>query len=137
MAVRTYPTRAYLIDTTVYSHARRGSQWAADLLEESEHLGISTISIGELVAGFKVGSKIEKNRKILYEFLDEPRVQIYPVSERTAEFYGEIYKNLRKQGAPIPTNDMWIAATAQEHGLVLASHDRHFEAIPGLICRIG
>lgn len=137
MAVRAYPTRAYLIDTTVYSHARRGSQWAADLLEEADHLGISTVSLGELLAGFKVGSKTEKNRKILYEFLDGPRVQIYPVSERTAEFYGEIYMNLRKQGTPIPTNDMWIAATAQEHGLVLASHDRHFEAVSGLICRIG
>lgn len=137
MAVGAYLTRAYLIDTTVYSHARRGGQWAADLLEESDHLGISTVSLGELLAGFKVGSKTENNRKILYEFLDEPRVQIYPISERTAEFYGEIYMNLRKQGTPIPTNDMWIAATAQENGLVLASHDRHFENIPGLICQIG
>ena len=37
----------------------------------------------------------------------------------------------------ITIRGMWIAATTQENGLVLASHDRHFETIPGLICRIG
>ena len=128
--------RAFLIDTNLYSHAMRGSQWAIDILAESDHIGISTVSLGELLAGFKVGGKADENRKILYEFLDHPRVKVYPVGERTAEFYGEIYKNLRMQGTPIPTNDIWIAATAQENGFVLASHDRHFEAIPGLICRI-
>ena len=137
MAVGVYPNKSYLIDTTVYSHAMRGEHWAADILEEAAHLGISVVSIGELLAGFKTGRKAEENRKILDEFLDHPRVQIYLVRERTAEFYGEIYMNLRKQGTPIPTNDMWIAATAQEHGFTLASHDRHFEDIPGLICRIG
>jgi len=63
-------------------------------------------------------------------------VKIYPVGERTAEFYGEIDKNLRTQGTPVPTNDIWIAAAAQENGFVLASHDRHFEAIQGLLWQI-
>lgn len=137
MAVGAYLTRAYLIDTTVYSHARRGGQWAVDILAESDLIGISTITLGELLAGFIVGGKADENKKILYEFLDHPRVSVYPIGERTAEFYSNIYMNLRRQGTPVPTNDMWIAATAQENGLVLASHDRHFENIPGLICRIG
>lgn len=129
--------RQHLIDTNVYSHAMRGRQWAVDVLAKSDLIGISTVSIGELLAGFKTGSKTEENVKVLYEFLDHPRVKVYPIGERTAEFYGEIYKNLRCQGTPVPTNDMWIAATAQENGLVLVSHDRNFENILGLICRIG
>ena len=128
--------RQHLIDTNVYSHAMRGRQWAVDILAESDHIGISTVSLGELLAGFKVGGKADENKRILYEFLDHPRVKVYPVGERTAEFYSSIYQDLRSQGTPLPTNDIWIAATAQENGLVLVSHDRHFENIPGLICRI-
>lgn len=43
-----------------------------------------------------------------------------------------IKSRLRKKGRPIPENDIWIAATAQEHALVLVTRDPHFQEIEDL-----
>ncbi len=53
-----------------------------------------------------------------------------PVSHR----YAEVHRALRRAGRPIPTNDLWIAAIAVEHGLVLYTRDAHFAHVPGLAC---
>ena len=55
-----------------------------------------------------------------------------PVTDRTAELYAKVYQALRKEGRPIPQNDMWIAASALEHGADLATYDEHFNLIPML-----
>ena len=55
--------------------------------------------------------------------------------EVTAEFYSAILDQLKKQGTPIPTNDIWIAATALQQGLPVYTFDQHFEYISGLILR--
>ena len=34
---------------------------------------------------------------------------------------------------PIPTNDLWVAATALEHGYGLFTYDSHFQFINGLL----
>ena len=84
--------------------------------------------------GCKVGGNREKeNREELEEFLDAPRVVVYTIDENTAEFYAEILTDLRKKGTPIPTNDIWIASVAFQHGLKLFSKDEHFRNISGLI----
>jgi predicted nucleic acid-binding protein len=51
-----------------------------------------------------------------------------PVSHR----YASLHRALRARGMPIPTNDLWIASLALEHGLVLYTRDRRFADIPGL-----
>lgn len=45
----------------------------------------------------------------------------------------EIYWNLKKKGKPIPSNDIWVAASAMKHGLSLFTFDEHFNNINGLI----
>jgi tRNA(fMet)-specific endonuclease VapC len=124
--------KGLLIDTNIYTHALKGDSQVVSLLRSASRLGISSISLGELLSGFKAGTRETENRKELMEFLDSPRVQVYLVDEDTAEFYAEILDRLRKQGQPIPTNDIWIAAIAFQHGLRLFSKDRHFEVVPGL-----
>lgn len=89
--------------------------------------------IGELLAGFAVGSREEKNRGQLRQFLASVRVAIGAVDEDTAVYYAKVYRTLRTKGRPIPTNDMWIAATALQHGCALFSYDGHFQAIEGLV----
>jgi predicted nucleic acid-binding protein len=37
---------------------------------------------------------------------------------------------LRRQGTPIPTNDLWIASLVLQHDLVLCARDRHFDHLP-------
>jgi len=124
--------RQLLIDTNIYSYALKGDDEVVNVLRKSEQIGISVISIGELLSGFKGGGREKKNREELEIFLDSPRVVVYPVDEDTSEFYAEIINNLREIGKPVPTNDVWIAAIAFQNGLKLFTKDIHFETIPGL-----
>ena len=89
--------------------------------------------MGELLSGFKGGTKESINRRELEQFLDSPRVNLLTLDEETAEFYARIYWNVKKKGKPIPTNDLWVAASAMRHGLALFTYDEHFADIAGLI----
>lgn len=121
-----------LVDTNIYSLAMRGEQGTVESLRRIDHLFISTVSLGELFAGFRAGAREAENRRELAVFLDSPRVSALAIDEETAEFYAETLVRLRSQGTPIPTNDIWIAATAFQHGLKLLTRDRHFQQVPGL-----
>ena len=124
--------RRLLIDTNIYSYALKGDDEVVEVLKKAEQIGISVISIGELLSGFKGGGKEQKNREELEIFLDSPRVVVYSLDEYTSEFYAEILNNLREIGKPVPTNDIWIAAVAFQNGLKLFTKDNHFKAIAGL-----
>jgi len=122
-----------LIDTNIYTHALKGDPETVTVLQQTREIAICSVSIGELLSGFKAGSREKKNRAELAEFLDSPRVRLYGIDEDTAEFYATILNELRKKGEPIPTNDIWIASVAFQHGFPLFTKDRHFEHISGLI----
>ncbi len=122
-----------LIDTNIYSYALRGNKEVVKVLQTANLIGITSISIGELLSGFKGGAKEQQNIEELKEFLDSPRVRLYGIDEETAEFYAEILSGLRTRGTPIPTNDIWIAACAFQHGLKLFTKDKHFDKIMGLV----
>ena len=122
-----------LIYTNIYSHAMRGNNEVISFLQQVTEIGISSVSIGELLSGFKAGNKEQINRQELNIFLDSPRVTLYYVDEITAEFYSATLNQLKKQGTPIPTNDIWIAATALQQGLPVYTFDQHFEHIAGLL----
>jgi predicted nucleic acid-binding protein len=125
--------RPILIDTNIYVAFKKGESSAVDIIQYSEILGISPIVLGELTAGFEYGNKTKKNREELHQFLQSSRINIFPITADTANFYSQIYYSLRNKGTPIPTNDMWIAAQALEHGCILCSHDKHFKFVEGLI----
>jgi tRNA(fMet)-specific endonuclease VapC len=57
-----------------------------------------------------------------------------PVTAQTADSYALVYASLRRKGTPIPTNDLWIAASTLEHGAALLTRDVHFSEIDGLRC---
>ena len=122
-----------LIDTNIYSHAMRGDPDVTDQLAKMDEIGICVISIGELYSGFKAGSRELENHSELEFFLDSPRVVLYPVDITTADYYAEILSSLKKAGTPIPTNDIWIAAAAFQHGLKLFTKDVHFSFVKGLV----
>ena len=122
-----------LIDTNIYTHALKGDPETVNVLRRTKQIAIRSISIGELLSGFKAGTREKKNREELAEFLDTPCVRLHGIDEDTAEFYATILAGLRKKGKPIPTNDIWIASVAFQHGFPLFTKDRHFEHIPGLI----
>ena len=122
-----------LIDTNIYAAFKRNESVAVEVLRRVEYIGINTIVLGEILGGFRGGNKETENKKELNQFLDSQRVYILKIDEETAEFYAKIYWDLKKKGHPIPTNDMWVAASAMKHGLLLFSYDEHFNNINGLM----
>ena len=122
-----------LIDTNIYTGMMKGDREVKSQLQRAAEIGICSVSIGELLSGFKGGNREQQNREELGQFLDSPRVCIHVVDENTAEFYAEILNSLRKAGKPVPTNDIWIAAVALQHGWKVFTKDSHFKQIKGLM----
>jgi len=122
-----------LIDTNVYSAFKTNSPDAVERFRQAERLFICATVHGELLAGFKCGSRGDKNTAELEESLDRPRVDYLTTDAATAEYYAEVFRALRGRGTPIPTNDMWIAASAMQHGLAVYTRDAHFRNVEGLI----
>ncbi len=125
--------RRIIIDTNVYVAFKRDMQDVMEVLRKVDYIGMNTVVLGELYGGFKGGTKEDLNKRELEQFLDKPRVDVIPVDEITAEFYAHVYWGLKGKGSPIPTNDMWLAASALQHGLALFSMDAHFEKVDGLM----
>jgi tRNA(fMet)-specific endonuclease VapC len=115
-----------------YVGLKRGHDAVAQLVRSSSELAVSMIVVGELLFGFRNGTKYDRNAAELDEFLDQARARVLPVTRTTADRFGRIAASLRKTGKPIPSNDIWIAAHTFESGGELITFDRHFEAVPGL-----
>lgn len=125
--------REILLDTNAYSAFKRNAQDAVEIIRHVPLIGINSIVCGELLSGFSVGSREETNRQELTLFVSSRRVRLFSVDDVTAHHYAVIYRKLRQKGQPIPSNDMWIAATALQHNLAVFTYDGHFQAIDGLI----
>ena len=119
----------YCLDTSAYSHFKRGNPQLVDLIDRAAWIGVPAIVIGELETGFLLGGQRERNRADLGEFLRHPVVEELPVTGEVGEIYAEIVASLRQQGTPLPSNDIWIAATAARWGAPVLTCDAHFSAI--------
>lgn len=119
----------YCLDTSAYSHFKRGEERVVGLLEAADWIGVPSIVLGELWMGFLAGGRVERNVAELREFLANPVVNELVVDGDVGRVYAEIAIALRRAGTPIPTNDIWIAATAANAGAIVLTHDVHFEQI--------
>ncbi len=122
-----------IIDTNFYVAFKKRDDAAIVTLKKADYIAVNTVILGELLAGFRCGTREEQNREELDLFFDSPRVELLSVDEGTAEFYAQIFADLKQKGRPIPTNDLWLAASAMQHGLALATYDDHFNSISGLL----
>lgn len=122
-----------LVDTSAYSAHLRDHPEVKQRIRQASEVCLSVVSIGELRAGFAGGSRRKKNEELLRRFLASPRSRVLGVDEETADRYAAIHEYLRRQGTPIPTNDVWIAATAFQQGLRVLTLDEHFLRAPQII----
>jgi tRNA(fMet)-specific endonuclease VapC len=122
-----------LLDTSAYSAMRRGDERLRAPVQEAIEVFLTPVVIGELLSGFVGGSLAPENRSLLREFVEASRVAVLPIDEDTAERYAAIRTYLRQQGKPIPVNDLWIAASAAQHGLRLLTLDDHFNRVPQVL----
>ena len=122
-----------LLDTSGYSAFMRDHSEVVAALQEADEVCFNPVIFGELLAGFIKGKKGKKNDNELKTFFQSPRVKILDVNAETAERYAVILNSLWKAGTPIPTNDIWIAATAMQHGLRLLTTDAHYQKVSQII----
>lgn len=122
-----------LLDTNAYSEFKRGHEAVAGLVRGASRVLLSAVVLGELLYGFRRGSRYERNRDELRRFLANPYVELIPVGEATADRFARVAEALREKGRPIPTNDIWIAAHALETGAELVSFDQHFVEVDGVV----
>ena len=119
-----------LVDTNRYTDFARGAGEAVDRMQRATHVYLPFVVVAELRAGFLCGSRSERNEANLTRFLTAPRVDVLYADDETTHHYARLFRQLRLQGTPVPTNDLWTAALAVQHGLHLFDGDRHFDHLP-------
>ena len=118
------------LDTNRYTDLCRNDGETRRIVQLADAVFIPLVVIAELRAGFSLGRHGHENEHTLQRFLAKPGVSpLYP-GDATTQVYADLYRQLRIQGTPLPTNDLWIAALAVEHSLTLHSRDRHFAYLP-------
>jgi tRNA(fMet)-specific endonuclease VapC len=125
-----------ILDTNAYVGFKLGYSEIVEFLVRADLILVSPIVLGELMFGFRNGSWFDKNMNELNQFLSHPAVETISLSEITADRYSRIAAQLKKQGTPIPSNDIWIAAQTMETGAELVTMDHHFKNIHGLVYRL-
>lgn len=110
----------------------RGEPRVVELVDRAGWIGMPAIVLGELESGFLAGRHAERNEEELERFLRHPVVEQLAVDGDVARIYAELVLSLRRKGTPLPTNDIWIAATAVRAGATLLAYDAHFAAIERL-----
>ena len=118
------------LDTNRYSDLGLGNADVLELVESADKVWLPFVVVAELRAGFSLGTKAVRNEAVLRRFLLQPKVDVLYPDDQTTHHYANVYLQLRRQGKPIPTNDMWIAALVLQHSLTLCARDRHFDALP-------
>ena len=118
------------LDTNRYSDLCRGLDSVVEVVERADSVLLPFVVVADLRAGFAVGRRGAENERVLRRFLAKPGVGVLFPDEQTTYHNAAAYRQLRQQGTPIPTNDLWIAALALQHGLVLCARDRHFGHLP-------
>lgn len=117
------------LDTSAYSHFKRGHEGVIELLEVASWIGVPAVVLGELHAGFARGAQRAANERELGAFMANPVVHALDVDAQAARIYGDIVTALRAAGTPIPTNDIWIAAVSAREGAAVVTFDAHFRAV--------
>jgi predicted nucleic acid-binding protein len=111
----------------------RGQRSLQDRLESADEVLLPVTVLGELYAGFRHGHQEQENLSLLAAFRAQPGVVVLDTTDNVSQRYATVVSLLKRQGTPIPTNDIWIAAAALENGGRLVAYDSHFENVPGLI----
>jgi len=121
------------LDTNRYVALCKGVAETAELVATAEAVFLPFVVLAELRAGFALGRRGAENERVLRRFLLKPDVEVLYADEQTTHHYASLFRQLRRQGTPIPTSDIWVAALALQHGLALHDRDKHFDQLPQLV----
>ena len=118
-----------LLDTNIIIRYIKDEDNLDDIFEE-KNLFYSSVTLGELLFGAECSKRKEENARVYSNFCSE-LVEIKSDSI-VASFYAKIKAQLKKDGHPIPENDIWISACAMAYNLTVVTGDKHFSFIKGV-----
>lgn len=121
------------LDTNRLTDLFRGDVALAEWLGTCEEVWIPLFVLGEIQAGFHGGAQQPRNELQLRNPLAKETVGVLFPGRVTADHYARLFVQLKRAGTPVPDNDLWIAALALEHDLLLITRDQHFQRIPRLL----
>ena len=111
----------------------RGLEQTSRLLSEADQVFIPFVVLAELRAGFALGRGAAENERVLRRFLLKEGVHPLFPDDQTTHHYASVFRQLKLQGTPVPTNDLWIDALVLQHNLILHARDRHFDHLPQIV----
>ena len=120
----------FLLDTNIVTALFSGDSAVCEHMANGPRVLISVVVLGELYYGAQKSRRIDENLRRINRLLTE--AVLLENDAGTAFEYGLIRNELRLDGRPIPENDLWVAAAARQHGLVLVLRDNHFTYVEGL-----
>jgi tRNA(fMet)-specific endonuclease VapC len=119
-----------ILDTNALSAFFNGDARLKAMLAEGPGISLPVIVLGE----YRFGLLRSRMRKVIEPALDglQAIADILLIDTETVRPYAKLSDQLKRAGTPIPSNDLWIAALALQHGLPIVSRDRHFDLTPGV-----
>jgi predicted nucleic acid-binding protein len=119
-----------ILDTNGLSALAEGEWRLEPILRKATQIAVPVIVLGEYRYGIQQSRERQRYEHWLVEYL--PKFRVLNVDEQTTTSYAAVRGELKRAGAPIPSNDVWIAALCRQHSLPVLSRDRHFDLVPGL-----
>lgn len=122
-----------ILDTSAYSGFNRGDKRLKNIFRPDNQILIPLIVVGELRAGFSLGTKSQENEALLQKLLDSPNVSTITITDKTTKLFAVVFRGFKLAGTPINTNDIWIAALTLEYDCLLVTLDSDFKRVPDLL----
>jgi tRNA(fMet)-specific endonuclease VapC len=123
---------ALVIDTSAYSAFLKADARVRTALQRAPDIYIPAVVLGEILFGFRKGSRFDENYQILRAFLGSVRVKPVAVDEQIADQYSQLRLQQEALGKILDSNDLWIATICQHLQLPLLTLDSDFKRVKGL-----
>lgn len=120
----------FLLDTNIVIALFADEAIVKDNLVQASEVFIPSIVIGELCYGARKSGRVGANLARIDELVAGSTILVCDAG--TAQQYSEVKNNSRLKGRPLPENDVWIAAIALQHDLILVTRDAHFQEVESL-----
>jgi tRNA(fMet)-specific endonuclease VapC len=119
-----------ILDTNALSAFFDGDARLLAVLTTSARISLPIIALGE----YRFGLLASRMRKTIEPALDALQAisDVLVIDTDTVRPYAKLRDQLKRAGTPIPSNDVWIAAIAVQHGLPIVSQDEHFDLVSGI-----
>ena len=121
---------SFLLDTKIAVALLAGEDAVRAALRQTGLIFLFSVVLGKLFYGARKSARREANLARIEAFAAKFAALSCDLS--TARCYGNIRDFLRARGKPIPENDIWIAAHAQQYDLTLVTRDAQFAAVEGI-----